>query len=57
MSDEPELSKARELLGRFDSRQIYSSVGEKGLPSERAHLLSAITEKDIVNYSTDSDSL
>ncbi len=57
MNDDSELEKARQLLGRFDSRQIYSSVGEKGLPSERAHLLSSITEKDIVNYSTDSGSL
>lgn len=57
MSDDPELGKARELLGRFDSRQIYSSVGEKGLPSERAHLLAEVTEKDIVNYSADSGDL
>ena len=57
MSEEPELEKARDLLHRFDSRQIYSSVGEKGLPSERASLLQTITEKDIVNYSTDSGNL
>lgn len=57
ISDDPELAKARELLARFDSRQIYSSVGEKGIPSERAHMLKDISEKDIVNYSSDSGNL
>jgi len=57
ISDSPELEKARELLHRFDSRHIYSSVGEKGLPSDRAHLLAGITEKDIINYSSSSGSL
>ena len=44
-------------MSRFDSRDIYSSVGEKGVPSDRSHLLKDVTEKDIVNYSTDSGNL
>ena len=57
MSTEPELAKGRQLLERFDSRQIYSCVGEKGLSPEVAMKVGALTEADIVNAARDSGNL
>ena len=57
MSDEPELAKARKLVERFDSRQVYSCVGEKGLAPELLSKVSASPEVDIVNAARDSGNL
>lgn len=57
MSTEPELAKARQLLERFDSRQIYSCVGEKGLSPEVAAKAGTVTEADIINHARDSGDL
>ena len=57
ISTEPELAKARKLLERFDSRQIYSCVGEKGLSTEIASKVGKITEADIINAGRDSGDL
>ena len=57
LSTEPELAKARKLLERFDGRQIYSCVGEKGLSIEQASKIGKITEADIIKAGSDSGDL
>ena len=44
ISDDPRLEKARQLLARLDSRQLYSFVGEKGLAMSVARKIKDITE-------------
>lgn len=36
VSTEPELQKARDIVGRLDHRKLYSFIGEKGLSTEVA---------------------
>ena len=49
MSMEPDLQKARELVGRWDSKNSYPFVAEKVLQKEYEDVIQEISETDIIN--------
>ena len=44
MSTEPELEKARQLVKRYDSRKLYSFIGEKWIRNDVAKRVKTVTE-------------
>ena len=48
ISREPELEESRRLVSRFDRRNFYSFVGEKGLSTERAAKIKTVTEAQVI---------
>ena len=49
ISTDPRLKRARELVDRYDSRILYSFVGEKGLSTDVAKRLTTITEQEVID--------
>ena len=57
VSDDPRLAKAQALVEKFDRRELYSCVGEKGINLQLAKKMGKITEADIINAATNSGNL
>lgn len=57
VSDDPRLAKAQELLQKYDRRELYSCVGEKGINLQLAKKLGKLSEQDIINAATNSGNL
>jgi len=49
ISTDPRLARARELVDKFDRREIYSFIAEKGLNTEVARKTPEVTEQQVID--------